>query len=136
MWNFPLYPCRPTRRRDARYRARYRRYIAARPSTRAPPPSAQASGPAKRGSAPRCLSTIWIFRLDNRSPANISRALPFSFHDPFADGIVDRRIMDGARGIIYSGMGIGDRKGEGVCFVRELCNFSFFFFLSIFSTIS
>lgn len=40
------------------------------------------------------------------------------------------------RGIIYSGMGIGDRKGEGVCFVHELCNFSFFFFLSIFSTIS
>lgn len=33
------------------------------------------------------------------------------------------------RGIIYSGMGIGDRKGEGVRFVHELCNFSFFFFL-------
>lgn len=37
MWNFPLTPALPTRRRDAWYRARYRRYIAALPSLLSPP---------------------------------------------------------------------------------------------------
>lgn len=43
MWNFPLSATRPTRRRDALYRTRYRRYIAvltpSHPARSAPTPT-------------------------------------------------------------------------------------------------
>lgn len=61
MWNFPLSPGRPTRRRDAWYRARYRRYIAVL-SLSSPHPLHSSTRATLRSVEIGCRSTLFANR--------------------------------------------------------------------------